>query len=595
MLDEATGKWGLRVNRVEIKAIDPPKTIKDAMEKQMRAERDKRAAILSAEGQRQSQILTAEGDKQGAILRAEGDRTAAILKAEGQSRAIDEVFQAVHRNDPDPKLLAYQYLQVLPQLAQGEGNTFWVIPSEVTSALQGVSRAFTEALPRSPATRERTPSDELAAQRRRRRGAGRRGRRRGRRRRRRARRSPADRDRLDRRPHQRRTVPALRRPATDRGRRGPAVGAARKPRPARRLMRRLLTRSWDDDVLSQAASAAFWQTLSLPPLLLGLFGVLGYVERWFGPDTVVAVQQWIIRTTSGVFSRNAVDEILVPTVAEILTTARGEVVSVGFLLSFWSGSSAMAAFVDAITRAHDQYPVRSWAWQRTLAILLYLAGLAVGIVLLPIAALGPDRLLPLLPDGLEQAARALVNVVYYPVVVVVLVLVLTTFYKIALPFKMPWHRGLPGAVLAAVVFLVGADEPAAVPRLDHRHRLHLRSVGGADRLPARHVLHRARGDPRRAPQRVGPGALARPAAPPRPAGRGRHRLRAAVGRHRRRPPPQRKRTPRPGRGGGAPTTHRWTARRQRTGVDYFVGSIGCGWSRLSSRCEGSNGTRPTNR
>ncbi|MHA6629480.1 SPFH domain-containing protein [Pseudonocardia sichuanensis] len=163
VLDEATGKWGLRVNRVEIKAIDPPKTIKDAMEKQMRAERDKRAAILAAEGQRQSQILTAQGDKQGAILRAEGERASAILKAEGQSRAIDQVFQAVHRNDPDPKLLAYQYLQVLPQLAQGEGNTFWVIPSEVTSALQGVSRAFSEAVPPSPATREVHASEELAA------------------------------------------------------------------------------------------------------------------------------------------------------------------------------------------------------------------------------------------------------------------------------------------------------------------------------------------------------------------------------------------------------------------------------------------------
>ncbi|HEY9524709.1 MAG TPA: SPFH domain-containing protein, partial [Thermopolyspora sp.] len=154
VLDEATGKWGIRVNRVEIKAIDPPKTIKEAMEKQMRAERDKRAAILTAEGQRASQILTAEGDKQSAILRAEGERSAAILRANGQSQAIDQVFQAVHRNDPDPKLLAYQYLQVLPQLAQGQGNTFWVIPSEVTSALQGVSKAFTEVLPKSSATRE---------------------------------------------------------------------------------------------------------------------------------------------------------------------------------------------------------------------------------------------------------------------------------------------------------------------------------------------------------------------------------------------------------------------------------------------------------
>ncbi|MGV9557360.1 SPFH domain-containing protein [Streptomyces sp. NPDC003401] len=163
VLDEATGKWGLRVNRVEIKAIDPPQTIKDAMQKQMRAERDKRAAILGAEGQRQSQILTAEGDKQAAVLRAEGNRTAAILQAEGQSRAIDEVFQAVHRNDPDPKLLAYQYLQTLPHLAQGPGNNFWVIPSEITSALSDVSRAFSEVLPRSPATREKS-SDGGAAQ-----------------------------------------------------------------------------------------------------------------------------------------------------------------------------------------------------------------------------------------------------------------------------------------------------------------------------------------------------------------------------------------------------------------------------------------------
>ncbi|TWP50502.1 SPFH/Band 7/PHB domain protein [Lentzea tibetensis] len=163
VLDDATGKWGLRVNRVEIKAIDPPKTIKDAMEKQMRAERDKRAAILTAEGQRQSQILTAEGDKQAAVLRAEGNRAATILKAEGQSRAIDQVFQAVHRNDPDPKLLAYQYLQMLPQLAQGPGNTFWVIPSEFTTALHDVSRAFSEVLPRSSAARP-SDSDEVAAQ-----------------------------------------------------------------------------------------------------------------------------------------------------------------------------------------------------------------------------------------------------------------------------------------------------------------------------------------------------------------------------------------------------------------------------------------------
>ena len=147
VLDEATGKWGIRVNRVEIKAIDPPAPIKQAMEKQMRADRDKRAAILTAEGVRQSQILTAEGEKQSAILRAEGERQSAILKAEGQASAIKTVFQAVHENDPDPKLLAYQYLQTLPQLAQGQGSTFWVIPSELTSALRSISKAFGDEEP----------------------------------------------------------------------------------------------------------------------------------------------------------------------------------------------------------------------------------------------------------------------------------------------------------------------------------------------------------------------------------------------------------------------------------------------------------------
>src|SRR6266516_764226 len=135
VLDEATGKWGIRVNRVELKAVDPPASIKDTMEKQMRADREKRAAILNAEGLKQSQILTAEGEKQSAILRAEGQRQAMILQAEGQAKAIDTVFKAIHDGNPDPKLLAYQYLQMLPQIAQGASNKVWIIPSEVTQAL----------------------------------------------------------------------------------------------------------------------------------------------------------------------------------------------------------------------------------------------------------------------------------------------------------------------------------------------------------------------------------------------------------------------------------------------------------------------------
>ena len=141
VLDEATGKWGIRVNRVELKAIDPPGSIQEAMEKQMRAERDRRAAILTAEGVKQSQILTAEGEKQGAILRAEGERESQILRAEGQSKAIETVFEAIHRGDADPKLLAYQYLQTLPQIAQGDANKVWIIPSEFARALDGVASA----------------------------------------------------------------------------------------------------------------------------------------------------------------------------------------------------------------------------------------------------------------------------------------------------------------------------------------------------------------------------------------------------------------------------------------------------------------------
>jgi regulator of protease activity HflC (stomatin/prohibitin superfamily) len=142
VLDERTGKWGIRINGVEIKSIDPPSSIQEAMEKQMRAERDRRAAILNAEGVKQSQILTAEGEKQSAVLKAEGARQAAILRAEGEAKAIDTVFRAIHAGDPDPKLLSYQYLQMLPQLAQGEANKIWVIPSEFTQALSGLTGAM---------------------------------------------------------------------------------------------------------------------------------------------------------------------------------------------------------------------------------------------------------------------------------------------------------------------------------------------------------------------------------------------------------------------------------------------------------------------
>lgn len=171
VLDDATGKWGIRVNRVELKAIDPPPSIQDSMEKQMRADRDKRAAILNAEGVRQSQILTAEGQKQSAILTAEGDKQsqilraeaekqASILRADGEAKAIGAVFNAIHRGKPDQALLSYQYMQMLPEIAKGDANKVWVLPSEIGKALEGMGAAVGKlgSLPGEPVE----PTDDSA-------------------------------------------------------------------------------------------------------------------------------------------------------------------------------------------------------------------------------------------------------------------------------------------------------------------------------------------------------------------------------------------------------------------------------------------------
>ena len=167
VLDEATGKWGIRVGRVELKAIDPPHSIQDSMEKQMRAERDRRAVILTAEGTKQSQILEAEGQRQAAILEAEGEKQAAVLRAQGEAKAIQNVFNAIHQGQPDDKLLAYQYLQTLPKIGESASNKLWIIPSEFTEALKnfggafapgsGGSTPFTPKAPVAPPARRRVP------------------------------------------------------------------------------------------------------------------------------------------------------------------------------------------------------------------------------------------------------------------------------------------------------------------------------------------------------------------------------------------------------------------------------------------------------
>lgn len=223
-----------------------------------------------------------------------------------------------------------------------------------------------------------------------------------------------------------------------------------------RLFKRTWVKAWEGNLFSEAAEAAFWQVLSLPPLLLGLLGSLGYVAQWFGKDVINSVHASIIEWSNTAFSSNVVKDIIAPTVDDILRHGRGEIVTVGFLISLWGGSSAMSSFVDAITVAHNQYGVRHEVWQRIFALLLYMAALVLLVIGLPILALGPDVLPKLFPVAWRNEISFWVDAFYYPALGVIIVLALATLYKLALPRKLPWHRGLPGAVLAMAVFLLSS-------------------------------------------------------------------------------------------------------------------------------------------
>ncbi len=223
-----------------------------------------------------------------------------------------------------------------------------------------------------------------------------------------------------------------------------------------RVLGRTVGKAWGDGIFSMAAQAAFWQALSLPPLLLGLLGALGYVGGWFGPETVEIVEARIVAFARQIFTPEVVDQLIAPTAAGILTRGRADVVSVGFLLALWAGSSAIASVVDSITRAHGQHGVRHPVWQRLFSLLIYVCALVVAVFALPVVALGPDLLPQVLPPAWRPAAVAAVEAFYYPGTGALLVAVLTTVYHAALPHSPPWRRLLPGALLAMVVFVAAA-------------------------------------------------------------------------------------------------------------------------------------------
>jgi membrane protein len=216
------------------------------------------------------------------------------------------------------------------------------------------------------------------------------------------------------------------------------------------ITKRTLAKSWDDSIFSESAQAAFWSALSLPPLLLGMLGSLAYIAPLFGPDTLPMIQDQLISTAARFFSRNVVNEIIEPTVHDIVRGARGEVVSLGFVISLWAGSSAISAFVDSITEAHDQTPLRHPVRQRFYALGLYVAMLVGAIVILPLIALGPRKIAEYIPDSWDNVLQY----GYYPVLFLGLVVSVGVLYRVSLPRPLPSHRLILGSVLAAVVFLV---------------------------------------------------------------------------------------------------------------------------------------------
>ncbi|OBH91159.1 YihY/virulence factor BrkB family protein [Mycobacterium sp. E2989] len=217
-----------------------------------------------------------------------------------------------------------------------------------------------------------------------------------------------------------------------------------------RLTLRTISKSWDDSIFSESAQAGFWSALSLPPLLLGILGSLAYVAPLFGPDTMMSIEKSIISAIRSFFSPSVVNEIIEPTIRDVTANARGEVVSVGFLISMWAGSSAISAYVDAVVEAHDQTPLRHPVRQRLFALFLYVVMLVFVVCAAPVLVVGPRKVSEHIPDSLENVLRY----GYYPALILGLLVGVVILYRVALPEPLPTHRLIFGAVLATAVFLI---------------------------------------------------------------------------------------------------------------------------------------------
>ncbi|MEO5832678.1 MAG: YihY/virulence factor BrkB family protein [Nakamurella sp.] len=235
----------------------------------------------------------------------------------------------------------------------------------------------------------------------------------------------------------------------------PVIPPGIRRRPLR-VVNRTLSKAWNDSLFGMSAEAAFWQALSTAPLLLALLGSIGFVGGWFGPDTITTVQDRVVTVLRTVFSPEVSATLIEPTVDTILHQGRADVVSVGFVISLWAGSSAMASFVESITIAYGQHEVRHPVAERFFALGLYLCALVFGVFALPLLAVGPEYLPDFFPAGWNDRVAAVVSILYYPGIALLLIVALATLYQVAPKHRHPWRRGLPGAVVAAAVFLVAS-------------------------------------------------------------------------------------------------------------------------------------------
>ena len=225
----------------------------------------------------------------------------------------------------------------------------------------------------------------------------------------------------------------------------------------RKIAYRTLAKSWNDSLFGMSSQAAFWSALSTAPLLLALLGLSGYVARAIGPETTTDIREQVNVFLHTIFNEEVADNLIGNTVDVILNNNQADVISVGLIISLWAGSSAMTAFVESINIAYCQHEFRHPVVERFFALGLYVGALAAGILVVPLLAIGPDYLPGLFPAQWRSTVSEIMGWVYYPGLAIGLILLLTTLYKVAPKRKHRWMRGLPGALLAAAVFLVASS------------------------------------------------------------------------------------------------------------------------------------------